>query len=77
MDKEKFLTTRQAAKLTGASSVTWWRACLNNHGFAFRINKKFYIPRDHVERVRLGETPAQIAAEVRKKSGFFEESEQP
>jgi hypothetical protein len=64
----RYLSTTQAAELTGASRTTWWRACLANPGLGVRVQKQFYIPREHVERVKLGDAPAQIAAEVRSRA---------
>ena len=65
MSSGRFLTTEAAASELGTSRVTVWRVCRDNAGFAIRLGGTYRIPAEHVERVRRGETPAAIAAEVR------------
>lgn len=60
-----FVDTTEGAELTGVCRATMARACRDNPGFAVRLNGAYRIPRQHIERVRRGETPAQIAAAVR------------
>ncbi len=61
----RFLTTEAAAPELGTSRVTVWRVCRDNPGFAVRLGGTFRIPIEHIERVKRGETPAAIAAQVR------------
>ena len=57
--------TEEVANAIGCSRVTAWRVCRDNIGFAFRFGKAFKVPLEHIERVKRGETPAQIAASYR------------
>lgn len=60
-----FLTTEAAAPELGTSRITVWRVCRDNPGFAVRLGGTYRIPAEHIERVKRGESPAAIAAEVR------------
>jgi hypothetical protein len=60
-----YRTTSELAAEIEQSRVTVWRACRDNPGFALRLGKSFRIPQHHVDRLMRGETPAQIAADVR------------
>lgn len=62
---DNYLTTAALARETGYSRVTAWKACRDNPGFALRLGKTYMIPETHLDRLRRGETPAQIAAAVR------------
>ena len=67
MDKSaNWFTTETAAAATGLSRTSVWRACRNNPGFAVRLGGTYRIPPQHLERVLKGDTPEQIAAEVRQ-----------
>lgn len=66
---KQYLSTTQASEKSGPSRTAWWRACVAHPGLGIRLGKQFYIPVEHVERVRRGETPAQIAAEARARAG--------
>jgi hypothetical protein len=61
----EFLSTEEGAIETGNCRGTLVTACRKNPGFAIRVGHAYKIPREHLERVKAGETPAQIAAEVR------------
>lgn len=61
----RFASTSELAEASGVTRVSAWRACRANPGFALRIGGSYRIPAEHLERVKRGETPAQIAAEVR------------
>ena len=67
MGDKKFVGTPELAEATGMSRSTAWRACVENPGFAFKLRDggRFSIPWDHIERVRRGESPAEIAAKAR------------
>jgi hypothetical protein len=65
MASPRFFTTEAAAPELGTSRVTVWRVCRNNPGFAVKLGGTFRIPAEHIERVKRGESPATIAAEVR------------
>jgi hypothetical protein len=71
MDKssKKFIGTAEYAAEFGIGYGSAWRTCKNNPGFAIRPGAEFLIPREHVERVKRGETPAAIAAGVRSNGG--------
>lgn len=64
-----FVSTTDLAKAAGVCRVSAWRACRANPGFALRIGGSYRIPAEHIERVKRGETPAQIAADVRARGG--------
>ena len=64
-----FLSTEQAGFELGFHRNAHARACRENPGFGVRLNGSYRIPRDHIERVKAGDTPAQIAAEVRARVG--------
>lgn len=61
-----FLSTGEAAALLGFCRATINRICGLHPGFAVRVDAggKYMVPREHVDRVLAGETPAEIAAEV-------------
>ncbi len=65
MSNPNWYTTETAAKETGTSRLTVWRACRDNPGFGVRMGGTYKIPPEHVERVKRGESPKDIAAEVR------------
>lgn len=67
--KLEWFTTEAAAAETGTSRTSVWRACRDNPGFGVRIGGAYRIPPEHLARVKRGETPAQIAAEVRSGGG--------
>lgn len=67
--KLTWLTTEEVAAETGTSRTSAWRACRDNPGFAVRLGGTYRIPPEHLARVLKGETPAQIAAEVRSGNG--------
>lgn len=60
-----YKTTAQLAAELNRSRTTVWRACCQNPGFAIRLGHEFRIPNAHIERLKRGETAAQIAATVR------------
>ena len=57
-----YLTTGEAATELGVSRGTVWRACKMMPGFAVRLWGAYRIPRSHIERIKRGETPQDIAA---------------
>ena len=61
---KKFATTGEAADAAGVSRATARRACKENPGFAVRIGGAYRIPIEHLDRLRAGERPAQIAADA-------------
>jgi len=62
---EKFLSTAQLAELLGVSRCVAWRTCKDNLGFSIKFGRSYKVPFSHYERVRNGERPEDIAAEVR------------
>lgn len=65
MMAEAFLSTTQLAEMLGESRTTAWRVCKDNLGFAMKFGRSYKVPLAHYERVRRGETPAAIAADVK------------
>ncbi len=65
----QYLSTAEASKKTGPSRTSWWRACVAHPGLGLRLGNKWHIPAEHVERVKRGDNPAQIAAEARARAG--------
>lgn len=65
----RFASTTELAEAAGVCRVSAWRACRANPGFALRLGGSYRIPAEHIERVKRGETPAQIAADVRARGG--------
>jgi excisionase family DNA binding protein len=65
-----FLSTEQAAQALGASRVTVWRACQRHPGFGWRVGGFYKIPRSHVEAIRSGQSPADIAKAVRERGAI-------
>ena len=65
LNASDLLSTDQAAAEMGCSRNTVIAVCKNHPGFGFRFANAYRIPRRHIERVKLGEAPASIAASVR------------
>jgi len=65
MSNPNWYTTESAAQEVGTSRLTVWRTCRDNPGFAVRMGGTYKIPPEHIERVKRGERPSDIAAEVR------------
>jgi hypothetical protein len=61
----ELLSTDEAAAELGVCRGTVLSVLKNNPGFGFRFANAFRVPRSHIERVKLGERPADIAAQVR------------
>ena len=61
---QKYLSTAALADEFEGSRTTAWRLCRAHPGFAIKFGRSFKIPEGHVERLRKGETPEAIAAEV-------------
>ncbi len=61
----ELLTSDEAAAELGVCKATVLSVLKSNPGLGFRFGNAFRIPRSHVERVKQGESPAAIAAEVR------------
>ena len=61
----ELLTSDETAAELGVCKATVLSVLKNNPGFGFRFANAFRIPRSHVERVKQGENPADIAAQVR------------
>jgi hypothetical protein len=57
--------TAELAKIFNCSRVTAWRICRDNIGLAWKFADTFVVPQEHIERIKRGETPAQIAASYR------------
>lgn len=68
IQKTETLSPKTAAAELGSSEGTVRRACRDNPGFAWRVNSAYFIPRAHVERLKLGETAAEIAADVQARA---------
>lgn len=60
-----FVSTERGAPQLGVSPATLRRICARFPGFAIRVGGQYRIPLQHVLRVRAGESPAAISAEVR------------
>ncbi len=69
MSKNKWHTPASASKETGHSRQTIWRACHQHPGFATCVGTGFKIPDEHIQRVKRGEHPRDIAAAVRAGAG--------
>jgi hypothetical protein len=65
LSSSELLSTDETAAEMDCSRNTVISVCKNNPGFGFRFANAYRIPRQHVERVKRGETPAEIAASVR------------
>ena len=61
---ETYMTTAEAGRETGHSRTTFWRICRDHPGFAIKLGKTYQVPLSHIQRVKRGDTPAQIAADV-------------
>jgi hypothetical protein len=61
---ERYLSTSSLARELDESRTTAWRVCRANPGFAIKFGRGFKVPESHLARVKLGETPEAIAAEV-------------
>ncbi len=61
----ELLSTDDAAALWGVTRATVINIVKAHPGLGFRIGNCFKIPRANAERVVRGETPAQIADEIR------------
>jgi hypothetical protein len=66
---EAFLSTAQLAEMLGESRTTAWRVCKDNLGFSMKFGRSYKVPLSHYERVRRGETPAAIAADIKSSHG--------
>jgi hypothetical protein len=62
---EKFLSTKELANLLGEERTVAWRVCRDNLGFSIKFGRSYKVPFSHYERVRNGERPEDIAAEVK------------
>ena len=69
MMAEEFLSTKELAERLDESRTTAWRVCKDNLGFAIKFGRSYKVPLAHYERVRRGETPAAIAADVKSRHG--------
>ena len=64
---QTFVSTAVFADQVNISKATAWRICQANNGFAVRIGGNYKIPFGHITRLMQGDSPAQIAAEVRNR----------
>ena len=61
----ELLTTDEVAAITRTTRNSVIKCLVSNPGFGFRFGRAWKIPRANVDRVLRGETPAQVAADVR------------